>query len=91
MTGIDVHDDVGKVETPESICDTFTVTRRRVDAGLQLDVGDEVGQGIGLDDEGDGGVGVLLEDGNDGCYESVPRFFEWKDGIGSLRSMYSDL
>ena len=66
VTSIDVHGDVGQVEGLESIRDTVFVTLRRVLAGLQIDVGDQVGEGIGLDDKGDGSVGVLLEDGDNG-------------------------
>lgn len=66
MTGIDVHGDVGQVQLLESICNTLTVTGGRVLAGLEVDVGDQVGERIGLDDQSNGGVGVLLEDSNDG-------------------------
>lgn len=66
MTGIDVHGDVGQVELLQSVCDTVAVARGGVLAGLEVGVGDQVGERIGLDDEGDGSVGVLLEDGNDG-------------------------
>lgn len=69
MTGIDVHDDVGQVEALEGVCNTITVTGGGVLAGLEVLVGDKVGQAIGLDDQGNGGVGVLLEDSDDGWYE----------------------
>lgn len=66
MTGIDVHGDVGQIKLLQSVCDTVAVARGGVLAGLEVGVGDQVGERIGLDDEGDGSVGVLLEDGNDG-------------------------
>jgi hypothetical protein len=66
VTSIDIHGDVWHVELLQGICDALTVARGRVLAGLEVGVGDQVGQGIGLDDESDGSVGVLLEDGNDG-------------------------
>jgi hypothetical protein len=39
MTGVNVHGDVGQVERLESICDTVTVARGRVFAGLEVGVG----------------------------------------------------
>ena len=67
VTGIDVHGNVRQVELLQGICDALAVARGRVLAGLEVGVGDQVGQGIWLDDESDGSVGVLLEDGHDGC------------------------
>jgi hypothetical protein len=66
VTSIDVHGDVGQVERLEGVCNTILVTLSRVLAGLQVDVGNQVREGIRLDNEGDGSVGVLLEDGDDG-------------------------
>jgi hypothetical protein len=66
VTGIDVHGNVGQVEGLESVCDTITVAGGGVLAGLEVGVGDQVGEGIGLDDQSNGRVGVLLEDGNNG-------------------------
>ena len=66
VTSINVHGDVGQVELLEGICDTLTVAGRRVLAGLEVDVGDQVGERIGLDDQSNGSVGVLLEDGDNG-------------------------
>jgi hypothetical protein len=66
VTGIDVHGDVGQVEALEGVRNTVTVTRGGVLAGLEVLVGDKVGQAVGLDDQGNGGVGVLLEDGDNG-------------------------
>jgi hypothetical protein len=40
VTGINVHGNVGQVELLEGICDTITVTRGRVLAGLEVGVGD---------------------------------------------------
>jgi hypothetical protein len=67
VASIDVHGDVGQIQRLESICDTIAVTGGRVNAGLEVDVGDQVGETVGLDDQGNGNVGVLLEDGNNGC------------------------
>lgn len=66
MTSIDVHGDVGQVELLKSIGDTVTVSRGGVLAGLEVDVGDQVGKRIGLNDQSNGRVGVALEDGNNG-------------------------
>lgn len=66
MASIDVHGDVGKVELLEGIGDTLAVAGGGVLAGLEVGVGDQVGERIGLNDESNGGVGVLLEDGDDG-------------------------
>lgn len=89
MTGIDVHGDVGQVELLQSVCDTVPVARGGVLAGLEVGVGDQVGERIGLDDEGDGGVGVLFEDGNDGL-RIVSKGCD-QQRIKRLRSMYSVL
>lgn len=66
VTSINVHDDVGQVKALERVRNTLTVAGGRVLAGLEVLVGDKVGQAVGLDDQGNGGVGVLLEDSNDG-------------------------
>jgi hypothetical protein len=66
VTSIDVHGDVGQVERLEGVRNTIFVTLSRVLACLQVDVGNQVGEGIRLDNEGDGSVGVLLEDRDDG-------------------------
>jgi hypothetical protein len=50
VTGINVHGNVGEVELLERVCDALAVAGCRVLAGLEVDVGDQVGQGIGLDD-----------------------------------------
>ena len=71
MTSINVHDDVGQVKALEGVRNTITVSSSGVLAGLEVLVGDKVGQAVGLDDQGNGGVGVLLEDGDDGWYELV--------------------
>jgi hypothetical protein len=68
VASVDVHGDVGKVELLKSISNTLTVASSRVNAGLELGVGDQVGERIGLDDQSNGGVGVLLEDSDDGCF-----------------------
>ncbi|KAK4665535.1 hypothetical protein QC763_0063480 [Podospora pseudopauciseta] len=65
VAGVDVLDDVGKVERLERVGDTVAVAGGRVAAGLNVGVGDQVGERIGLNDERDGGVGVGLEDGGD--------------------------
>jgi hypothetical protein len=71
VTGVDVHRNVRQVEGLEGVCDTITVAGGGVLAGLEVGVGDQVGEGIGLDDQSNGRVGVLLEDGNDGYKRSV--------------------
>lgn len=71
MASIDVHGNVGQVELLKSICNTITVTGGGVLAGLEVDVGDQVGKRIGLDDQGNGSVGVALEDSNNGWSMSV--------------------
>jgi hypothetical protein len=73
VASIDVHGDVGQVQRLEGICDTIAVTGGRVNAGLEVDVGDQVGETVGLDDQSNGNVGVLLEDGNNGC--AIIRMF----------------
>jgi hypothetical protein len=50
VTGVDVHGNVGQIEGLEGVRDTVTVTRGRVLAGLEVGVGDQVGEGVGLDD-----------------------------------------
>ena len=62
MSGVKVHDDVGEVEGRDSVGDTVTVALGAVLAGLEIDVGDQVGERVGLDDEGEGRVGLALED-----------------------------
>lgn len=61
-----VLDDVGQVEGLEGVGDALAVTVGAVLAGLEVDVGDEVGERVGLDDESKGRVGVGLEDLGDG-------------------------
>lgn len=67
MTGINVHGNIRQVKLLEGISNTLLVAGGGVFAGLQVGVGDQVGEGIRLDNEGNGSVGVLLEDGDDGC------------------------
>lgn len=62
VAGINVHDDVGKVEGLERVRNTLLVASCGVLASLLIDVGDQVGERVRLDDEGKGLVGVLLED-----------------------------
>lgn len=90
MTGIDVHGDVGQVQLLESIGDTVAVAGSGVLAGLEVGVGDQVGERIGLDDESDGSVGVLLEDGDNGWLD-VSMIFQVFMNHSNSRSMYSDL
>jgi hypothetical protein len=71
VTSVNVHGDVGQVERLESVCDTVTVAGGGVLAGLEVGVGNQVGEGIRLDDQSNSSVGVLLEDGNNGCMRSV--------------------
>jgi hypothetical protein len=66
VAGVEVHGYVGQVELLERVCDAIAVARGGGLAGLDVAVGDEVGEGVGLDDQGDGDLGVLLEDCDDG-------------------------
>lgn len=77
VAGVDVLDDVGKVERLERVGDTVAVAGGRVAAGLNVGVGDQVGERIGLNDERDGGVGVGLEDGGDALTQLSVVFFPW--------------
>lgn len=70
MTGVDVHGNVGQIELLERICYTFSVSGSRVFAGLEVAVGDEIGQRVRLDDQCNGRIGVLLEYSNNGCIPS---------------------
>lgn len=65
MTGVDVHDDVGKVEGLERVRDALLVATLGLLASADIGVGDQVRQGVGLDDQGKRLVGVLLEDAGD--------------------------
>lgn len=67
MARIKVLDDVGEVQLLERVLDTLAVAVGAVLAGLEVDVGDEVGERVGLDDEGEGRVGLGLDDLGDGC------------------------
>lgn len=66
VAGVEVHDHVGKVEGLEGVGDALAVALGAVLAGLEVDVCDQVGEGVGLDDEGEGRVGLALEDLGDG-------------------------
>jgi hypothetical protein len=79
VASINVHDDVGEVERLKSIRDTLLVASSRVLAGLEVDVGDQVGQGIGLDDQSNGDVGILLEDGDNGFEVSASKLQDAHD------------
>jgi hypothetical protein len=65
VTSINVSHNVGQVERLQGVGDTLAVTRGGVLAGLQVDVGDEVGKRVGLNDQGKGLVGVGLDDSGD--------------------------
>lgn len=89
VASIHVHDDVGKVEVLQSVGDAVAVTRGRVLAGLQVDVGDQVGEGVRLDDKGKGRVGVRLDDLDDGVDVLRLVLGEFADrelAVGSLGS-----
>lgn len=66
MSGVEVHGYVGEVKLLEGVCNTLAVTSGGSLARCEVDVRDEVGQGVRLDDQGDGHLGVLLDDRNDG-------------------------
>lgn len=79
VAGVDVHDNVGQVKLLEGVCDTLAVAGGGVLAGLEVAVGDQVGQGVGLDDQGDSSLGVLLEDGDDSCWLlDMPIVSTWR-------------
>lgn len=66
VTSVEVHNDVGKIEGLKGISDTVAVAGSAVLAGLEVAVGDQVGERIRLDDQGESRVGVGLEEiGND--------------------------
>ena len=69
VTSINVGHNVGQVEGLQGVGDTLAVARGGVLAGLQVDVGDEVGKRVRLNDQGKGLVGVGLDDiGDDYSY-----------------------
>ena len=67
MARVKVLDDVGKVQLLERVLDALAVARGTVLAGLEVDVGDEVGERVGLNDEGEGRVGLGLYDLGNSC------------------------
>lgn len=67
MARVKVLDDVGKVQLLKRVLDALAVAVGAVLAGLEVDVGDEVGERVGLDDEGEGRVRLGLDDLGDGC------------------------
>lgn len=86
---IHVHDDVGKIEILQSVGDAVAVAGGRVLAGLQVDIGDQVGERVRLDDEGEGRVGVRLDDLDDGVDVLRLVLGEFADSelaVGSLGS-----
>jgi len=91
VSGINVHDDIGEVEVLEGVRHTVAVTGSAVLAGLEVGVGDEVGERVGLDDEGEGRVGVGLEDLDNGWLLGLQRSARrsmMTDFGANLRSMY---
>lgn len=66
MASIEIHDDVGEVESLDGVRNAVTVARGRGLAGREVGVGDQVGQGVGLYDESKGGLGVRLQDLDNG-------------------------
>lgn len=64
---VQVLDNVGQVKLLESVLDALAVALGAVLAGLEVDVGDEVGERVGLDDESEGRVGLALDDLGNGC------------------------
>ena len=64
--GVEVHDDIGKVEALEGVGDAVPVTRGAVLASIQVVVGNKVWERIRLDEEHKSRVGVGLQDLDDG-------------------------
>lgn len=58
VASVDVHDNIGQVELLEGVGNTRSVSLGRVLAGLEVDVGDQVGQRVGLNNQRKGLVGV---------------------------------
>lgn len=65
VASINVHHHVRQVERLQGVCNTLFVTCSGVLAGGEVDVGDQVGEGIWLNDKSNGGVWVGREDGGD--------------------------
>jgi hypothetical protein len=66
VTSIKVHDDIGEVECRNSIRNALAIASSGILAGLEVDVGHQVGQRVGLNEERKGLVGVCSDDlGND--------------------------
>jgi hypothetical protein len=66
VSSVEVHDDVGQVELLKSVRNSLTVTVRRLLAGCQVGVGDQVGERIRLDDECESDIGVRSNNFADG-------------------------
>ena len=71
VASVNVHDNVGEVEGLEGVRDTLTVASGGVLAGLEVDVGDQVGEGVRLDNESEGLVGVGLDDVGNGWHTKL--------------------
>ena len=65
MAGVHVHVHTDRRELLEGVGDTGLVRRLSVRALLHVQVGDEVGEGVGLDDGDDAHVRELLDLRND--------------------------
>lgn len=64
VTSINVHGNVGEIETLQGICNTVFVTLGRCLATCQVGVGDQVRKGVGLDDKSNRDIGSCLDSGN---------------------------
>ena len=66
MAGVEVHSYVREVELLECVRNALTVAGGGSLACCEVDVSDEVREGVRLNDQGDGNLGVLLDDSNNG-------------------------
>lgn len=89
MASIEIHDDVGKVESLDGVRNAIAVARCRGLAGCEVGVGDQVGQGVRLDDESKGGLGVRLQDLDNGINVLrlvAAQLADFELAVGSLGS-----
>jgi hypothetical protein len=83
VTGIQVHDDVGKVEVLDGVGDTIPVTGGAVLASILVRVGNKVGKRVRLNNEREGRIGVGLENFDDG-FMCVTRSISTRVSFSSI-------